>query len=93
MPRLHGLLQAHWWFLLVRHEVGYLEAALLAMAVGVERGEQRRALLYTHPHMQAAALGAVLLPAQELRVAEPLLRLGDGPAADAAQDQLVPELV
>lgn len=92
MPSFHRLIKRHRWFFLVRHEVVQPVAAILAVGVGVQRGQQRRATLYAHAQVQRATLAAVAHPGKELGVAEPLLRLGYGAPADAAQHQLVPHL-
>lgn len=92
MPGVHRLLQAKRRLVLMRHEFVKLVWPL-AVRVGVESGQQSRASLHAHAKVQAAALGPVLLPAQELRVAQPLLCFSDGATTDSTQHQLVPELV
>ncbi len=77
----------------MRHEVVKRKVAVSAFGVGIERGEQGGAPFDTHAEMQTAALGPVLLPAQELRVTQLVLRFRDGSTTDATQNQLVPELV
>lgn len=76
----------------MRHEVIDLVWGLAAR-VGIEGRQQRRAALYPHTQIEAATLCPVLLPAQELRVAQPLLCFGDGLPTDSAQHQFMPELV
>lgn len=93
-PSLHSLLQGEHRLICVGHEVLQLELLpALTVSIGVKRGDQRRATLDAHAQVQGAALGPVLLPAQELRVAQPLLCFCDGATTDSAQHQLVPELV
>lgn len=76
----------------MRHEVVQL-VRLLAVRIGVERGEQCRSTLYPHADMETPALAPELAPAQELPVGETRLGFCDGSAANPAHHQLMPHLI
>lgn len=76
----------------MRHEVVQL-VRLLAVRIGVERGEQCRSTLYPHADMETPALAAELAPAQELPIAEAGLSFCDGSAANPAHHQFMPNLI
>lgn len=76
----------------MRHEVVQL-VCLLAMRIGVKRGEQCRSTLYPHADMETPALAPELAPAQELPVGEAGLSFCDGSAANPAHHQFMPHLI
>ncbi|MDI4168043.1 hypothetical protein QK414_34400, partial [Pseudomonas aeruginosa] len=66
---------------------------LLAVRIGVERGEQCRTALYPHAYMETPPLVPELAPTQELPVGEAGLSFCDGSAANPAHHQLMPNLI
>lgn len=70
----------------MRHEVVNFVPAVLGVGVGVQRGQQGRATLDTHAQVKRPTEIAKLHPGPELLKAEPLLGLGNGSPADAAED-------
>jgi hypothetical protein len=79
--------------MLVRHEVQEGMATVLAMVVRIERGQQGRTPLYAHSKVEGAAQPPILSPAVELGQAQVFLGFGDRFAADAREDEFVPELI
>jgi hypothetical protein len=67
--------------------------AFLAFGVRVDSGQQSRTMLDSHTDIETPALRPIQCPAQKLPIAQPLLGLGYGPAAYAAQHQFMPELL
>ena len=93
MPRRHRLLERFSLAFQVRHEVMQAERldALLAVCVGVDRGELGNGALYLLALVQSAVLPSVRRPLADFRVAEALPCFFDGTAADAVEDELVEE--
>lgn len=77
----------------MRHEIVDFYSAVLAMRIRVQGSKQCGTALNAHANMQRPALISVFPPAQEFRITQIFLRLGDGAAAYPIQDKLMPELV
>ena len=92
-PGLHRPIKANRRLILMRHEVVELISTILAVRIGIQRCQQRGAALHPHALVKRAALAPVCRPAEKLWVAQPLLSFCDGAAANAIQDELMPQLV
>lgn len=65
----------------------------VAALVGQDRCQECRSALHTHTDMERAAAISVLHPGMKLTQAQGFLGLRDRGAADAGEDEFVPELV
>lgn len=96
-PLFHGLLQTGYSTIFVRRKISRHERLRpprpVAALVGNDRGQKGRRSLNSHTDVERPPAVPELHPGMKLTQAQGFLGLRDRGAADAGEDEFVPELV